>query len=108
MLRLARHWLDQGVDGYRLDATRYLVETGPGPGQADTPETHQALRDLAATVRTAKPEVVLVAENWTTAPIIAKYYGSTAVIEGGDEMPMNFNFPLADAIVNGVNNGRRG
>jgi glycosidase len=105
MLRLARHWLQLGVDGYRLDATRYLVETGPGPGQADTPETHAALRDLAAAVRTAKPDALLVAENWTTAPIIAKYYGSTAVIKGGDEMPMNFNFPLADAIVNGVGSG---
>lgn len=108
MLRLARHWLALGVDGYRLDATRYLVETGPGTGQADTPETHAALRDLAAAVRTAKPEAMLVAENWTTAPIIAKYYGSTTTIQGGDEMPANFNFPLSDAIVNGVNNGTTG
>ena len=105
ILRLARFWLAKGVDGFRLDATRYLVETGPGPGQADTPETHAALRDLAETVRTAKPSAVLVAENWTTAPIIAKYFGSTATIKGGDEMPMNFNFPLSDAIVNGVNDG---
>lgn len=105
MLRLARHWLQQGVDGYRLDATRYLVETGPGPGQADTPATHAALRDLAETVRTTKPDALLVAENWTTAPIIAQYYGSTTTIKGGDEMPVNFNFPLADAMVNGVNNG---
>ncbi|HEY0371237.1 MAG TPA: alpha-amylase family glycosyl hydrolase [Thermoanaerobaculia bacterium] len=105
MLRLARYWLQQGVDGFRLDATRYLVETGSGPGQADTPETHAALRDLAEAVRTAKPSAVLVAENWTTAPIIAKYFGSTATIQGGDEMPMNFNFPLSDAIVNGVNSG---
>ncbi|MFP5247713.1 MAG: alpha-amylase family glycosyl hydrolase, partial [Thermoanaerobaculia bacterium] len=35
MLRLARHWLNEGVDGYRLDATRYLIETGGGTGQAD-------------------------------------------------------------------------
>ena len=108
MLRLARYWLQQGVDGYRLDATRYLVETGGGPGQADTPETHAALKDLATAVRTTKPDALLVAENWTTAPIIAKYYGSTATITGGDEMPMNFNFPLSDAIVNGVNNGNSG
>ena len=105
MLRLASHWLRQGVDGYRLDATRYLIETGPGPGQADTPETHQALKDLATAVRRTKPEAILVAENWTTTPIIATYYGSTAVIQGGDEMPMNFNFPLAESIVRGVNAG---
>lgn len=105
MLRLARHWLNLGVDGYRLDATRYLVETGGGAGQADTAETHAALRDLAAAVRETKPEAILVAENWTTAPIIATYYGDTDVIQGGDEMPMNFNFPLADAIVRGVSSG---
>jgi glycosidase len=105
MLRLARLWLQRGVDGYRLDATRYLVETGGGAGQADTPPTHQALKDLAAAVRETKPEAVMVAENWTTAPIIATYYGSTATIAGGDEMPMNFDFPLADAIVSGVSSG---
>ena len=105
MLRIARHWLQQGVDGYRLDATRYLVETGGGAGQADTPETHQALKDFAQTVRETKPAAILVAENWTTAPIIATYYGSTQTIAGGDEMPMNFDFPLSDAIVSGVNSG---
>lgn len=105
MLRLAKFWLERGVDGYRLDATRYLIETGGGAGQADTPETHAALRDLAKVVRETKPEAILVAENWTTAPIIATYYGDTDVIKGGDEMPMNFNFPLADAIVRGVNGG---
>lgn len=105
MLRLAKHWLREGVDGYRLDATRYLVETGGGPGQADTPETHAALKELAAAVRETKPDALLVAENWTTAAIIATYYGETDVIRGGDEMPMNFNFPLADAIVRGVSGG---
>ena len=105
MFRIARHWLTKGVDGYRLDATRYLVETGANTGQADTPETHQVLQELAETVRRTKPDAVLVAENWTETPIIATYYGSTATIRGGDEMPMNFNFPLADAILSGVNSG---
>jgi glycosidase len=105
MFRIARHWLQQGVDGYRLDATRYLVETGGGLGQADTPQTHAALEELGEVVRRTKPESILVAENWTTAPIIATYYGSTDVIKGGDEMPMNFNFPLADAILRGVSAG---
>ena len=104
--RIARFWLQQGVDGFRLDATRYLIETGPGAGQADTPETHAILKQFAATVRETKPEATLVAENWTDTPIIAKYYGSTDVIKGGDEMPMNFDFPLSSAIVDGVNSGR--
>jgi alpha-amylase len=105
MLRIAKMWLQRGVDGYRLDATRYLVETGGGSGQSDTADTHQALKDLARVVRETKPDAIVVAENWTETPIIATYYGSTSTVAGGDEMPMNFDFPLAAAIVQGVNSG---
>ena len=54
--RIASLWLDRGVDGFRLDATRYLVENGAGPVQADTPETHAALKEFAAHVRRVKPD----------------------------------------------------
>jgi alpha-amylase len=97
MFRLARYWLAQGVDGFRLDATRYLVEDGPGPGQSDTPETHQVLSDFAAMVRQAKPDAVLVAENTTDIANLARYYA--------DGLTMNFDFPLATAVLEGVNAG---
>lgn len=103
MFRITKYWLMQGVDGYRLDATRYLVETGPGEaGQADTPGTHQVLKELSTEVRKIRPDSVLVAENTVDTARMATYFGSTAVIKGGDEMPQNFNFPLAGAIVNGL------
>ena len=105
MFRIARYWLGLGVDGFRLDATRYLVETGPGPGQADTAETHELLKEFAADVRRTRPEATLVAENTTDTVALARYYGSTATIRGGDEMPSNFNFPLASAVLDGVRNG---
>lgn len=105
MNRIAEKWLRAGLDGYRLDATRYLIETGGGRGQSDTAETHAALKELAAHVRTVKPDATLVAENWTETPIIATYFGSTSEITWGDEMPMNFNFPLASTIVSTVQNG---
>lgn len=106
MFRIARSWLLQGVDGFRLDATRHLVEDGAGQMQVDRPETHAVLKELGATVRNTKADSLLVAENWTDTPIIATYYGSTSVVTGGDEMPMGFNFPLASAILDGVSNGR--
>ena len=97
MMRLARHWLAQGVDGYRLDATRYLVENGPGEaGQADTAGTHEVLRELSREVRRVKPEAILIAENTVGTEALARYFSS---------VPMNFNFPLASAIVQGVNRG---
>lgn len=105
MKRAANIWLQRGADGFRLDATRYLIETGGGQGQADTPETHAYLREFAKSVRENKPDAMLVGENWTDTSIIADYFGSTATVKGGDELPSSFNFPLAASIVDAVNRG---
>lgn len=99
MFRLARYWLSQGVDGFRLDATRYLVEDGGGAGQADTPETHQILRDFAADVYATNPRAVLFAENTVDVPTLATYFADNV---------SNFDFPLATAIIEGVNTGNAG
>ncbi len=56
-------------------------------------------------MRQAKPQATLVGENWTETPKIAAYYGSTAAVREGDELPMSFNFPLAEAIVKAVRDG---
>ncbi|HYO54961.1 alpha-amylase family glycosyl hydrolase [Archangium sp.] len=104
--RIASFWLGKGVDGFRLDAARYLIENGSGvSGQADTAETHAFWKEFAAHVRSVKPDAVLVGENWTTTPIIATYYGSTAQVPGGDELPLNFNFPLASEILTAARTG---
>lgn len=105
MRRVAKLWLDAGVDGFRLDAARHLVENGGGDLQVDQPETHAAWREFAAWVRQVKPTAVLVGETWTDTPRIAAYYGDGTALAGGDELPMNFDFPLADAILAGVRAG---
>jgi len=105
MESLAAFWLARGVDGFRLDATRHLFANGPGDLQNDQPETHDYLREFSAAVRQAKPQATLVGENWTETPKIAAYYGSTAAVREGDELPMSFNFPLAEAIVKAVHDG---
>lgn len=101
--RIAALWLSRGVDGFRLDAIRHLVETGPGAGQAGSPENHAFLREFAAAVRAVKPDAALVGEVWSTTEDIAAYYG-----KGGDELQLLFDFPLADAIVRGVLAGSAG
>jgi glycosidase len=103
--RLASLWLGRGVDGFRLDAARHIVEDGPGQAQVDTPETHAYWKEFAAFVRASRPQATLVGENWTDTPIIATYYGSTAEIAAGDELPMNFDFPLAERVLAGVDSG---
>jgi len=99
--RLARLWLDRGVDGFRLDAVRYLTEDGAGQ-QADRPGTHAALKAFAAAVRAHKPSATLVGEAWADTLTISDYYGDTATVPGGDELPLLFDFPLADQLVKGV------
>lgn len=101
MKRVASLWLERGLDGFRLDATRYLVETGAGAGQADTAQTHAALKEFSAHVRRVKPGALLVGENWADTNVIATYYGSSSV-PGGDELPASFNFPLAERVLRAV------
>jgi alpha-amylase len=103
--RIASFWLEKGADGFRLDAARYLIETGPGTGQADTAETHAFWKEFAAYVRQVKPDAVLVGENWSPTASIATYYGSTDKVPGGDELPLNFNFPLAEQLIAGIPQG---
>ncbi len=105
-IRLARLWLRRGLDGFRLDAARHLIAAGPGELQNDTPETHAFWREFAAAIRERRPRALLVGENWTDTPTIATYYGEVDEVRGGDELPMNFNFPLAAAVVDGVGRGR--
>ena len=96
MKRLAGLWISRGVDGFRLDATRHLFANGPGDLQNDQPETHVYLKELAEHVRRVNPRAVLVGENWTATPIIARYFA---------DLPMSFNFPLAEEILHGVQDG---
>lgn len=96
MERLATLWISRGVDGFRLDATRHLFANGPGDLQNDQSETFEYLKEYAASVRKANPGAVLVGENWTDTPIIARYY---------QVLPMSFDFPLASDILAGVKDG---
>jgi glycosidase len=103
--RIAALWLARGVDGFRLDAARHVVETGPDAGQSDTAETHQFWKEFAAAARDVKPDAILIGEAWTETPIIATYYGSTEKVPGGDELPLNFDFKLAERILEGAKTG---
>jgi alpha-amylase len=101
MERIVRLWLARGVDGFRLDAVRFLVETGPGRGQASTPETHAFLKELSAATRAARPDAALLGEVWSITEDIADYYGN-----GADELQLLFDFPLAAAVVSAAKGGK--
>ena len=93
---IGRYWLEKGVDGFRLDAVRYLVETGPSDGQQDVPETLAWWRDFAAAMRKLRPDALLVGEAWTSNAIAALYHGD------GDSLQMTFDFDLSAALLGAV------
>jgi alpha-amylase len=98
MKRIATFWLtEMGVDGFRLDAIKHLVEGGRGAQVENLPGTHVFLRDYAAHVRSVKPDAYTVGEVWDSIGAILPYYP--------DQLTSHFMFELSDAIFTAVNNG---
>lgn len=89
MKKMAKFWLDKGVAGFRLDAVRYAVETGPG-GQADTAETIAYWQDFSAYVRSVQPDAMLVGEAWADLPVAAKYYGDGKALDAGFDFDFGY------------------
>lgn len=94
----ARFWLvDMGADGFRLDAIKHLIEDGEI--QENTPATHEWLAQFHLLYKEVKPDAFAVGEAWTATSEVVEYIG--------DEVDLAFEFDLAAAIINSVQDGRR-
>lgn len=102
MDEIVRFWVeDIGVDGFRLDAIKYLIETEVD-GRIileDTPENRQYLADLDALAKSINPEAVTVGEVFDGTAVVKRYMDD-------DAMDMAFEFDLADAIIASSQGGR--
>ncbi|MBN1487313.1 MAG: maltose alpha-D-glucosyltransferase [Anaerolineae bacterium] len=91
MMRVVQFWIDQGADGIRVDAPPYLYER-EGTSCENLPETHAYLKRLRAFVEAYAPSTMLLSEANQWPEDVRPYFGA------GDEMHMNFHFPLMPRI----------
>jgi len=90
MLDIARFWLDDvGVDGYRLDAARHLIEDGPI--QTDTPQTHAWLADFRTEMHAVASDALILGEVWSDTETISSYLP--------DSLDLAFEFALSEAFI---------
>lgn len=91
MFDVAKFWLESmGVDGFRLDAARYVIEDGAT--QQDTPETIQFWKDFRASYKSVKSDAFAVGEAWASTSIAKDYTNNNA-------LDYCFEFDLAGTIV---------
>ncbi|HOT90140.1 MAG TPA: maltose alpha-D-glucosyltransferase [Anaerolineae bacterium] len=91
MLRVVQYWIDLGVDGFRIDAPPYLYER-EGTNCENLPETHAYLKRLRAFVDAYAPGTFLLSEANMWPEDVIQYFGN------GDEVHMNYHFPLMPRI----------
>lgn len=90
MYDIARFWLEEmGVDGFRLDAIKYMVEEGRNV--ESTPGTMEWLESFKEYYKSVKPDAFAVGEVWTDTVIASMY-----VPQRVDAI---FEFSLAEAIL---------
>ena len=91
MMRVAKFWLDLGLDGFRADAVPYLIER-EGTNCENLPETHSYLKRLRKFVDQEYPGRILLCEANQWPEDVRKYFGD------GDEFQMGFHFPVMPRI----------
>ena len=90
---VAKFWLDLGVDGFRLDAAKHLIEEGQV--QENTASTHKFWQQFRTAYKAVNPNAMTVGEVWSSTEEVSRYLE-------GNELDLAFDFDLAGAIIDGV------
>ena len=91
--QVAGFWLQQGLDGFRLDAVPFLIEaTGTPRGAIEDP--HELLRDLRRAMGRRSGGSILLGEVNLEPREQAEFFGA----RGGEELDMLFAFTVNQAL----------
>jgi alpha-amylase len=97
MFDAADFWLSEvGVDGFRLDAVKYMFENGNQ--LENTEETYQLWQDFRTFYKSANPDAFAVGEAWTSTAQVVPYVEE-------ERLDYCFEFDLAGTILGMVNTG---
>ena len=97
---IGRFWLDEmGVDGFRLDAARHLIEDGEN--LENTPATFEWLEGFRQRLKADHPEALVLGEVWDATSMTSRY-----VRDGS--LDLSFDFGLASATILSLRSGDAG
>jgi trehalose synthase len=90
--KIAGFWLELGVDGFRVDAVPFLIDTSE-IGDIDL-DPHQILKHLRSFISRRRGDGMLLGEVNLEAKQLIDFFGG----DDADEVQLLFNFPLMQAI----------
>ncbi len=92
MFNVTKYWLDIGVDGFRLDAAKHLIEEGNKIENTDS--THAWLKGFYTFYKSLNPNAYTVGEVYGAGAFLGTKYTQ--------QLDHIFNFELASGIINSV------
>ncbi len=91
---VGKYWLNQGVDGFRLDAAKWIYNYGGMNDGADDEKNYSWWKEFYSACKSVKDDVYMVAEVLVDGNLRddRNYYKTT--------MDSTFNFEMRDAMIN--------
>jgi glycosidase len=97
MLKVTDYWLnDIGVDGFRVDAAKHLIEEGDV--RENTPATHEWLKSFYTAYKAQDPTAYTVGEVFGAGSSVVKSYT-------GNQLDQVFNFEMESGFINSAKGG---